>query len=121
MIEISKMAFANNQIKDITVRCSIPNFDTSAFNGNPVQSISLPGDIDNPNFSEGFINLLLSEIIIVTDENSPVHTLAISIKSLICMPIIYHSKSIGILYLENSVVEEVFSASRVDLLKILSS
>ncbi|MFU1797895.1 leucine-rich repeat protein [Paenibacillus azoreducens] len=76
--EISKGAFANNQIKNITVRSSIPNFDTSAFSGNPVQHISLPGDIDNPNFSDGIINLLPSEIIIVTDENSPVHTMAVN-------------------------------------------
>ncbi|HHY72161.1 MAG TPA: leucine-rich repeat protein, partial [Bacillus bacterium] len=76
--EISKMAFARNQINNITVRGSIPNFDISTFNDNPVKSISLPGDIDNPNFSEGIINLLPSEIIIVTDENSPVHTLAVN-------------------------------------------
>lgn len=44
-----------------------------------------------------------------------------NIKSVICMPIIYQSKSIGILYLENSLVEGVFSESRVELLKIISS
>lgn len=44
-----------------------------------------------------------------------------NIKSVVCMPIKYQSKSIGILYLENSLVEGVFSESRVELLKIISS
>ncbi len=44
-----------------------------------------------------------------------------NIKSVICMPIIHQSKSIGILYLENNLVEGVFSASRIELLKIISS
>lgn len=44
-----------------------------------------------------------------------------AIKSLLCLPIMNHNKLIGLLYLENSLVEGAFSQDRVDLLSALAS
>jgi predicted ATPase/GAF domain-containing protein len=44
-----------------------------------------------------------------------------AIKSLLCLPITNKSKFIGLLYLENSLVEGAFSQDRVDLLSALAS
>ncbi|MEX1032586.1 MAG: ATP-binding protein [Cellvibrionaceae bacterium] len=40
-------------------------------------------------------------------------------KSILCMPLVYHSKAIGVLYLENSLSENRFSADRLNILKAL--
>jgi signal transduction histidine kinase len=42
-------------------------------------------------------------------------------RSILCTPLINQGKTSGILYLENSLVPRVFSAQRVNLLKLLSS
>jgi histidine kinase len=41
-------------------------------------------------------------------------------KSVLCMPILYHSEIIGILYLENNLITNAFTAERIELLKLLS-
>jgi len=42
-------------------------------------------------------------------------------KSLLAMPIINHGKLLGILYLENDLIEGVFTPERLELLKVLAS
>lgn len=43
------------------------------------------------------------------------------IKSILCLPIMHQSRIIGILYLENKLLEGVFTPNQVELLNILSS
>jgi predicted ATPase/signal transduction histidine kinase len=42
-------------------------------------------------------------------------------KSVLCIPILHQGKLVGILYLENRLLEGAFTANRLELLKILSS
>ncbi len=42
-------------------------------------------------------------------------------RSILCMPILFHSKLFGIIYLENNLAEGALSGERVDLLNMLSS
>jgi predicted ATPase/signal transduction histidine kinase/tRNA A-37 threonylcarbamoyl transferase component Bud32 len=42
-------------------------------------------------------------------------------KSILCMPIIYQSKLIGILYLQNNLTANAFTTERLEVLKILAS
>jgi signal transduction histidine kinase len=42
-------------------------------------------------------------------------------KSLLCMPVLHHSSMIGILYLENNLVTDAFTAESTKILQILSS
>ncbi|MEA5549510.1 AAA family ATPase [Anabaena cylindrica UHCC 0172] len=42
-------------------------------------------------------------------------------KSLLCIPIIYQSKIIGVLYLQNNLITNAFTTERLEVLKILSS
>jgi signal transduction histidine kinase len=44
-----------------------------------------------------------------------------AVKSILCAPIIHQGKLIGILYLENNLTEGVFTADRLEVLKILSA
>jgi diguanylate cyclase (GGDEF)-like protein len=43
------------------------------------------------------------------------------VKSLLCMPIIYHNKMNGILYLENNLITGAFTEQRIELMTLLSS
>lgn len=68
-----------------------------------------------------------SEIVIIDDVNiDPVYSeneyaKKANLKSLMCIPIIHHSDLIGILYFENTVITNVFTTERVEVLKTLSS
>lgn len=42
-------------------------------------------------------------------------------KSVLCMPIIYQSKLIGVIYLENRLIPDVFSPDRIELVTLLTS
>ena len=42
-----------------------------------------------------------------------------NVKSLLCYPIIYRKKLLGILYLENNVIEEIFSSVKLELIEFL--
>ena len=42
-------------------------------------------------------------------------------RSLLCLPIIYQGKLSGLLYLENNLATDVFTADRLELLKALAS
>jgi predicted ATPase/AraC-like DNA-binding protein/tRNA A-37 threonylcarbamoyl transferase component Bud32 len=43
------------------------------------------------------------------------------VKSVLCMPIIYHNDIKGVIYLENNLLENVFTLQRLETLKIISS
>ena len=43
------------------------------------------------------------------------------IKSLLCMPVIYQNRFMGVVYLENNLSDNVFTSERMEILKILSS
>ncbi|HHY71932.1 MAG TPA: leucine-rich repeat protein, partial [Bacillus bacterium] len=74
---IDHASFGKNPIKNIIIHNNIPELYYTAFKENSVQYISIPGDVDNSNFLDSFINLFPSAIII-SDENSPAHTLAVN-------------------------------------------
>lgn|GEM_PF-4227007 len=42
-------------------------------------------------------------------------------KSILCMPVMSKGEAIGILYLENNLVEGAFNSQRVEILKVISS
>jgi GAF domain-containing protein len=43
------------------------------------------------------------------------------IVSLLCMPIVHKKKLLGILYLENNLVKDVFTQDKNELLKVISA
>ncbi|MGH9961520.1 MAG: GAF domain-containing protein, partial [Pyrinomonadaceae bacterium] len=46
---------------------------------------------------------------------------AVKPKSILCVPVIHQGKSSGILYLENNLVANAFTAERIEVMRILSS
>ncbi|MBF0508002.1 MAG: GAF domain-containing protein, partial [Deltaproteobacteria bacterium] len=46
---------------------------------------------------------------------------AVPFPTALAMPIINHGKLLGILYLENDLIEGVFTPERLELLKVLAS
>lgn len=42
-------------------------------------------------------------------------------KSIMCLPVLSKGKTLGILYLENSLIEGVFNSERIEILKVISS
>lgn len=48
------------------------------------------------------------------------HVVASGVRSILCMPIVNRNKSIGLLYLENSLTRDAFSHERVEMLNALS-
>ncbi len=53
--------------------------------------------------------------------NADIYLLSRLPKSLLCLPVVRKNKSLGILYLENSLTTNVFNSDRLEILKILVS
>jgi predicted ATPase/transcriptional regulator with GAF, ATPase, and Fis domain len=59
----------------------------------------------------------------LTDERfaSDLYVARVRPRSILCVPVVYQGKFEGILYLENNLAADVFTAERIDVLRILSS
>ena len=84
---------------------------------------------DNNTFSKSVVNYVertRQDVVLDDAPNEGMFTkdkyiLETDSKSILCMPIIHHGKTTGILYLENNLATRVFTPARLELLKILLS
>ncbi len=92
-----------------------------------LRSINILDDITD--IPHSVINLSINTRSIITSDNAyqddrfdkDKYIQVNKIKSLLCFPIENHNKIIGLIYLENRLAENIFSAGRVNFLTLLSS
>lgn len=108
---------------------SIDNKDVNLLNSIPLNSLEISENAAKSFFPLSMIYYIqrTGQTMVLNDAqdnylfNSDIYIQNNRPRSILCMPILQHSKKIGILYLENRLTKDAFTPKRLEMLKLLSS
>ncbi len=111
----------------IEAECDLQSKEVEAMKSIPIDQVD--GLSDKPKLSSELLYYVIRtrENIVINDANQKVNMLGASYvekcnpKSVLALPLIYHGKLSGILYLENNLTTDAFTPNRLEILEILST
>ena len=111
----------------VEASCNVENTEVELMQHIPIKDMMPRGK--NPQISAGIVNYVMrtEESLVLNDASKEgnftqdEHILIHNPKSILCMPLIYKGKMLGILYLENNLSYGAFNADRTRILNMLTT
>lgn len=111
----------------VEASCEVDNVEVELMQHIPIKDMMPRGS--NPQISAGIVNYVMrtEESIVLNDATKEgnftqdEHVLIHNPKSILCIPLVYKGKMLGILYLENNLSYGTFNANRTRILNMLTT